>query len=410
MTQKQRIQELIQHLSDKDKLVLQGTITDDLALANVLVENAVGYFNLPFSLVPGIEINRKTYPIIPLVTEETSVVAALSKTVRFIQKNGKITAYQKGCSYLGQIHFPHLKSKARFKTQFEKLAPLLIQKGNEGPCSGMVKRGGGITDIQLRFLRSKNTGVVGIIHVLIDTKDAMGANLINQTCEYLAPFIEKETGQEALMSIVSNFNTEKITQVRLTLKGISPELGNKIALASSIAQYDTYRATTHNKGVMNGIDALCLATGNDWRALEAGVHAYACKSGQYRGVCHWYRSADHLHGIFEAPLNVGIIGGVTHLHPVAQLGMRCLGIQTAQELSYLMGAVGLMQNFAALKVLVSEGISRGHMRLHFKNLIEHTDATLEERALLLCNLNRVFDQKGFVTTEDIHTLLKGIRQ
>jgi len=409
LTNKDRLEKFLSLLTAQERNTLRQSIFDDLELANTLVESAVGYFYLPFSLAPGIRINDRFYPVIPLSTEETSVVAALTKNIMTVNKSGFIKASAEGLGYIGQIHFSNLNNLHHFETKLCQLKNDLIQKANEGPAKGMVKRSGGVKDIQLRFIQRPDGGSMGIVHILMDTVDAMGANIINQTCEYISHLIEEATEEKSLMSILSNLNTEKLITVEIVLNGIDTTLAKNVVEASLVAQLDPYRAVTHNKGIMNGMDAVCIATGNDWRALEAGMHGFAARDGGYRGISTWTQEDNQLKGKLVAPIAVGIVGGVTKVHPMAALSLRCMGVKSAKELAFVMGAVGLIQNFAALRALVSEGISKGHMRLHLKNLIKQTNATSEEQDKILKKLEDIFRKKSYVSTTDVHAVLHELR-
>ena len=406
---KDRLSLLREYLSDSDINLLSESIYDDLALADTLVENAVGYFQLPFAVAPGITINNKHYPLIPLVIEETSVIAALCKSILFANSHGTIQASQAGSGFIGQLHFPDIQNHQYFEQQIEAYKAEIILKANQGPCENMVRRGGGVKDITVRLIARFDNKSMGIVHVLVDTKDAMGANIINQTCEYLRPMIEALCGEKSLMCILSNYNTEKLTKIEIALDGIDEELASRIEIASIIAQHDSYRAVTHNKGIMNGMDAVCLATGNDWRALEAGMHGFAACNGQYRGLSRWVANGKKLHGVLEGPINIGTVGGVTNIHPIAALAMRCLQVKSATELAYVIGAVGLLQNFAALRALVTEGIAKGHMKLHLKNLLTQAGATAIEQKKALMHLEKIFDTKHYVSANDAHDVLKELR-
>ncbi len=389
--------------------LLSESIYDELELADTLVENAVGYFQLPFSMAPGITINSKRYPLIPLVIEETSVVAGLCKNILFINSHGTISASQYGGGFIGQIHFPDIKNQKSFERNILACKDHLISKANQNPCKSMLERGGGVKDITVRLISRTDGKTMGVIHVLVDTKDAMGANIINQTCEYLKPIVEVESGEKSLLCILSNYNTEKITKVEITLEGIDETLAKRIEEASLIAQFDPYRAVTHNKGIMNGMDAICLATGNDWRALEAGMHGFAARNGQYQGLSNWIANGKQLKGTLEGPINVGIVGGVTNIHPQAALALRCLKVESSTELAYVIGTIGLIQNFAALRALVTDGIAKGHMRLHLKNLLKQTDATAPEQEKALKLLEKIFDTKHYVSANDARNVLKELR-
>lgn len=396
-------------LSAADLQLLKSTIDDDLELANILIENAVGYFKLPFALTPGITINNKAYPLIPLVVEETSVVAGLCKNIIFAKSHGTFFASQEGHSFIGQIHFPNLQAPEIFEKSILDIKEGLIVQANQNPCASMVKRGGGVQDITAMLITRPDTKIMGIVHVLVDTKDAMGANIINQTCEYLKPLIEASIAEKALMCILSNLNTERLTKVEILLEDLDETLAHRIEEASIVAQCDPYRAVTHNKGIMNGMDAVCLATGNDWRSLEAGMHGFAGHNGTYRGLSNWVAKGRQLKGTLVGPINVGIVGGMTGIHPMAAFSLRCLGVENSCELAYVMGAIGLIQNFAALRALVTDGISKGHMRLHLRNLLKQTDATPCEQKKVLISLKQIFSDKQYVTATDAHTILKKLR-
>lgn len=396
-------------LSPRHLNFLDSTSTDNLEMADVFIENAIGYFQIPLGLAPGLTINGKTYPAIPLAIEETSVVAAISKTIKLINEQGTIEATTIGKNWIGQIHFPKISNPEDFSQIVQSLKFQWIQNANLNPCQSMVKRGGGLEDITVRILDRPDGHKAAILHLMMDTLDAMGANIVNQTCEYLRPQVEAATNEKALMSILSNWNTEKITRVTIQLHDFPPELTDKICEASLMAQIDPYRAVTHNKGVMNGMDALCIATGNDWRALEAGIHGHACKDGHYRGITQWFATGNTLQGIFEAPLNIGVIGGVTKAHPMAQLSLTCLNIEHTHDLAYVMGAVGLIQNLAALRALVTDGIVKGHMSLHISNLLHQTDASPSEKSRLQKAVTRQLLDKKYITQSDVTEHLKKIR-
>lgn len=406
---KQALQVILDLLSYEDRALLRQSIFDDLDMADTLVENAVGYFALPLSLVPGMRVNEVLYPVIPLAVEETSVVAALKKTLSWINQKGVIRATAKGQGAIGQIHFSKISAADLFCKRIQKNRHIFIQKANEGPAASMVRRGGGVKDFHLRRLKRPDGEEMVILHVMMETMDAMGANVINQTCEFIQHLIEEATGEKALMSILSNLNTEKVTTIEIILEDVDEVLAQRIDEASLVAQLDPYRAVTHNKGIMNGMDAVCLATGNDWRALEAGIHGYAVREGCYRGISQWKAEERTLKGTLTAPITVGIVGGVTKVHPMAALSLRCLGVKRAQDLAFVLGAVGLIQNLAALRALVTEGITQGHMRLHLKNLIRQTNATPQEQALLLQELQKTLKEKKYVTVTDVHHILKDLR-
>jgi hydroxymethylglutaryl-CoA reductase len=237
----------------------------------------------------------------------------------------------------------------------------------------------------------------------------MGANLITQVCEYLKPQIEQLSNAKVNICILSNLVDTKLTRVTIQIKNIDPEIGNKIAEASIFAEQDPYRAATNNKGVLNGIDPILIATGNDWRAVEAGVHAYATREGQYRSITKWRMQANTLIGTFEAPVIVGIVGGMTRIHPTAQMCLRMLDVKSAEQLSRVVAATGLVQNLGALRALCEEGIMQGHMKLHISNLMLACGATQKEFATLRTKLENVLSEVKKVTLTDAKTLLEELR-
>ena len=245
---------------------------------------------------------------------------------------------------------------------------------------------------------------------MVDTRDAMGANTINQVCEYLKPKIEELSGEELGMCILSNLTDTRITQAKAVIYNIDPELGEAIAEGSLFAQVDPYRATTNNKGVMNGIDGVLIATGNDWRAVEAGVHAYAARSGKYTSITRWTMEGKDLHGVIEAPILVGIVGGVTRLHPIAQICLKILGIKSASQLSRIIAAVGLVQNLAAIRALVTEGITQGHMKLHIANIVMALGASDDELPILKQRLAERLQKNRRITEADAREIINELRK
>jgi hydroxymethylglutaryl-CoA reductase len=251
---------------------------------------------------------------------------------------------------------------------------------------------------------------MAVIHVHMNAVDAMGANIMNQVCEYLKNPIESETGEAVTMCILSNLVDTKITRAKVTLVGIDGDLASKIEEASIFAENDPYRAATHNKGVMNGIDPVVIATGNDWRAVEAGVHAYASRTGQYKSITKWRKEgANNLVGILEAPIIVGVVGGVTQLHPMARLSLKLLKNPSANRLSQIMAAVGLVQNLGALKALTTVGIIEGHMRLHIKNLSLGAGAEEKELPYVAQKLEEILALKKRISLSNAIEVLKELR-
>ncbi|HBN22522.1 MAG TPA: hydroxymethylglutaryl-CoA reductase, degradative [Holosporales bacterium] len=285
-------------------------------LAEALIEASLGYFSLPLGLVKSLIMNGKVY-CIPLVIEETSVVAALNKMASWAERSGRLTAHvngnQKDQTIIGQIQIATLKDPEAFKQHVENSIQEWINLANTGPAATLFKRGGGVTDIKLRLLpRQKDAGIMGVLHVHLNPCEAMGANQVTQVCEFLKPRIEAKTNESVALCILSNLTDQKLTTATLVLENIDPELGYKIEEASHFASCDPYRAATHNKGIMNGIDALVIATGNDWRAVEAGLHSYGAtkdKASSYIPLATWEMKGADLVGTFTGPIAIGTVGG-----------------------------------------------------------------------------------------------------
>jgi hydroxymethylglutaryl-CoA reductase len=321
----------------------------------------------PLSIAPNFKVNGKDY-LIPMVTEEPSVVAAASNAARFMRKDEGIKALSDKQYMIAQIHV--MKSPTPRYSALE----LLLHKDEilelaNSTNKTLVSLGGGAKDIEVRVLETRRGPVLSVL-LIVDVLDAMGANTVNTMAEAVAPFIEKITGGEARLKIVSNYAIYRLSRswVKIPIDEIGQDVAEKIADASAIAEVDIFRAVTHNKGILNGIIAVALATAQDHRAIEAGAHAYAARSGSYKPLSTWNIENGYLIGILEIPLQVGTIGGTTKTHPVARIALKILNVKTAKELAEVMAAVGIAQNFAALKALVTTGIQAGHMKLHARNL------------------------------------------
>ena len=350
-------------LNAADRKFLINESKLDISLAEKFIENVLGYFQLPFGVATHFLIDEKPYTI-PMAVEETSIIAAASKTAKWVKNNGRITTHIVGREIIGQIQIAKVSDYARFKKIILENKDHLISQANKYVAHGLVRRGGGVGDIKVRAVERDDSHFMAIVHVHLDACDAMGANIVNQVCEYLKAPIQELTGETVTMCILSNLVDTKVTHARIEVDNISAELGTKIEEASLFAQQDPYRAATNNKGVLNGIDPILIATGNDWRAVEAGMHAYAARDGQYRSITKWSYQDNKLIGLFEAPLIVGVVGGVTKLHPMAQMSLRMLKVEGAEELSRICAAVGLVQNLGALKALTTVGtVSYTHLTL-----------------------------------------------
>lgn len=395
-------------LTKEEITFLQSGGVKDLGLAENFIENVIGYFQLPLGVASYFRIDEKDYAI-PMAVEETSIIAALSKSAKWIRSKGKITTEIKGQEAIGQIQIARVKDYAKLTKLIEERKSFLIELVNEDVASGLVQRGGGVKDITIRELKRPDNDTMAVIHLYVDCCDAMGANIINQILEFLKTPIENLSGETVTMCILSNLADSKITKATVTINEVPDELGNKIAEAALFAQIDPYRATTHNKGVLNGIDPVLIATGNDWRAVEAAVHAYAARSGQYRSITDWQYHNGTLTGTLEAPICVGIVGGVTKLHPTAQLCLNMLDIQSADELSRVVATVGLVQNLGAIRALTTDGIIQGHMKLHINNLVMNTDATETEAVSLKSKLEYWLKTNKRVSLQIAKEMLQSMR-
>lgn len=395
------------HDSDVDYIAKGGL--RDTALGEKFIENVIGYFQLPLGVATNFRIDGKDY-VIPMAVEETSIVAAVCKSAKWIRESGSITTEVVGTEIIGQIQCAKVKDYATFEKQILAQKNYLIEISNREVAFGLVRRGGGVRDIQVRRVPRGDGSDMAVVHVLMDPCDAMGANIMNQVCEFLKEPIETFTGEKVTMCILSNLVDSKITRATVHITDIDPELAEKIEEASLFAQQDPYRAATNNKGVLNGIDPILIATGNDWRAVEAGIHAYAARDGQYRSITRWFRDGEGgLKGIFEAPLIVGTVGGVTTLHPTAMMCMKMLGTTSANELSRVIAAVGLVQNLGALKALTTVGIIEGHMKLHTKNLALGAGAEEKEIPLVQKKLEEILAVRKRISLSNAIDVLKELR-
>lgn len=405
----QRIQKIFESgaINEEDFKFLKTGGLKDTQLGEKFIENTIGYFQLPMGVATQFCIDGKDL-FIPMAVEETSIIAAASKTAKWIKETGTIRTEVLGSDIIGQIQIAVVKNLELLQAMLIKNKEMLISLCNKEVVPNLVQRGGGVTDIQLRHINREDGKVMAIIHVHMNPCDAMGANLINQVCEFLKGPIQEMTEEKVTMCILSNLADTKITRATVELS-VDQELGMKIQEASLFAELDPYRAATNNKGVLNGIDPILIATGNDWRAVEAGVHAYAAKSGQYASITRWRYQNGRLKGTFEAPVIVGTVGGVTHLHPMAKMSIRMLGVQSANDLSRICAAVGLVQNLGALRALTTVGIIEGHMKLHIKNLSIGAGATETEIPLLETKLEEILSLKKRITLTNAIEVLKEIR-
>ncbi|MDX1507236.1 MAG: hydroxymethylglutaryl-CoA reductase, degradative, partial [Woeseiaceae bacterium] len=366
----ERIDELERHgwLAPGDAALLrQGDHVLSATAADKIIENVIGSFGLPFAIAPNFTVNERDY-IVPLVVEEPSIVAALSGAARLARDFGGFRATLEESLLAGQVHVTNVADVTAAMRVLDDAKASLVEEANR-IHPRLVERGGGVRDLELRTIELPGGAAAIVVHVLVDTRDAMGANLVNTICERLAPRIGTLAGGNVALRILSNFCDRSLATAVVRYEFDDVRERDAIALASDLAEADPYRAATHNKGVMNGIDGLAIATGNDWRAIEAGAHAYAASTGRYRPLATWRADGNAgLVGELTLPLKVGIVGGTLEANPGAALGLRLTGVASAAELAMLMAAVGLAQNFAALRALATDGIQRGHMRLHARSV------------------------------------------
>jgi hydroxymethylglutaryl-CoA reductase len=362
-----------------------GRHTLDLEAADKMIENVVGVMGLPLGLGMNLLVNDKQY-IVPMVVEEPSVVAAMGSACKLIRSCGGFRAEATDPILIGQIQVVNLPDIEKAKRALRDRQQDLINLANSFHPN-MVARGGGARDIELFVHPLPSSGKpMLVVHLLVDTRDAMGANLVNGMCEGIAPLVESITGGEVFLRILSNLTDRalvrahcRIPLTELAGRGYSGEQARDgIIVAAEFAAVDPYRAATHNKGIMNGIDPVAIATGNDWRAIEAGAHAYAARSGRYSSLTDWWADEQgNLCGRIEVPIKVGIVGAPIESNPTVALNLRLLGVQSATELAQIMGAVGLAQNFAAIRALATEGIQKGHMTLHARSVVTAAGAPKE---------------------------------
>lgn len=362
-------------LTQEEAKALSGAAGLGLTQADHMIENVVGVFGLPLGIATNFLINGRDY-LIPMAIEEPSVVAGASFAARLVRDGGGFRTSSDEPWMIGQIQV--LDVGDPWAARFELLGAkerILALANEQDPV--IVKLGGGAKDLEVRVVEHSPAGPMLIVHLIYDARDAMGANTVNTAVEAVAPLVAGISGGRTLLRIISNLADRRLARAKgmIPLSSLAHEefsgeqVAKGIVEAWAFAAADPYRATTHNKGIMNGIDAVVIATGNDWRAIEAGAHSYAARSGRYTSLSTWQLDTDgNLIGTLELPMAVGIIGGATRVHPAAKAALRLLGVKTARELAEIIGAVGLAQNLAALRALSSEGIQRGHMKLHARQV------------------------------------------
>ncbi|WP_411503755.1 hydroxymethylglutaryl-CoA reductase, degradative [Brevibacillus centrosporus] len=371
LSPEERLEKVAQarNLSEEDKQILSGAAPFPLRTANAMIENVVGVMSIPLGIATNFKINGVDR-FIPMATEEPSVVAAASNAARTSYDLGGFHTSLSGSIMRGQIQVVDITDPYGAMARiYENKKEILDRCNAKDPT--LVSLGGGAIDIEVHVIERAKQPMV-VLHLLVDTRDAMGANAVNTMAEAVAPYIEEITSGRVVLRIISNLADRRLVRARAVFS--TEELGgsevvDNIIRAYEFAECDPYRATTHNKGIMNGISAVVLATGNDTRAVEAGAHAFASVTGRYRSLTRWELNREgNLVGTIELPMAVGIVGGATKSHPTARLGLKVMDITNAEDLAGAIAAVGLAQNLAAMRALAAEGIQKGHMALHARNL------------------------------------------
>jgi len=371
LTPEERIQYVkdFADLTDQEIEILQSTGALEMELADRMIENVVGTFPIPLGIAMNFLINKKEY-MIPMATEEPSVVAAATYAAKMAREKGGFFTSSTDPIMIGQIQTVDIKDPFAAKMKILSAKKEILKKANDQDPM-LISVGGGAKDLHVKVIDAK-TGPMVIAELHVDCRDAMGANAVNTMAEAVAPIIERITGGRVYLRIISNLAVKRLARALAVIAKEAvggKEVVDGIVEAYSFAAVDPYRAATHNKGILNGIIGIVIATGNDHRAIEAGAHAYASRNGHYGTLSYWEKNSDgDLVGSIELPMAVGLIGGATKVHPTAKVALKILGVKTANELGEVMAAVGLAQNLGALRALAHEGIQRGHMSLHARNV------------------------------------------
>ena len=362
-------------INNEYKNILENNTTLPLEIAEQMTENTIGTFALPFSIVPNIMVDNINYTV-PMVTEEPSVVAACSYAGKLIAKSGGFTTEILDRKMIGEVALFDIDNLEKAEKIILKNKENILQLANNSHPS-IVVRGGGDIDITTKIFNEKNNSFL-VVYLIADVKEAMGANILNNMLEGIKPLLEELTNSKALMAILSNYATKSLVKstCAIDIKYLSNDkneafnIAKKIELASEFAKIDIYRATTHNKGIFNGIDATVIATGNDWRSIEAGGHAFATKNGKYEGLTNWVfdETNKKIIGELTLPMPIASVGGSIGLNPTVKAAFNILNNPDAKTLASIIVSVGLAQNFAAIKALVSTGIQKGHMKMQARSL------------------------------------------
>lgn len=393
-------------------LSLSGDGALPINVADGMIENVIGRFELPLGVATNFKVNGKDY-LIPMALEEPSVVAAASHMAKLARVNGGFKAHSDRPIMRAQIQVMGVQDLRSAKKRILKYKSELISFANEKDKT-LVSLGGGCEDLEVHLFDDTPSGPMLILHLLVDVRDAMGANTVNTMAEYIAPKVEKISQGRVRLRILSNLADRRLVTASVKIASSQfdtpdykgDEVIKGILEAASFAVVDPYRAATHNKGIMNGIDPVVIATGNDWRAIEAGAHAFAAVSGQYSSLTKWSSSDEcELVGEITLPMAVGLVGGATKTHPAAKAAIELLGVKSSTELGQVIAAVGLAQNLAALRALATEGIQRGHMTLHARNIALQAGASSSEIDVVV---RRMIDSRN-VTMDNASKILKTIK-
>ncbi len=414
LTPQQRLQHIVAAagLNPDEAALLNNSGALDRQLADGMIENVIGTFELPLGVAGYFKLNGKDM-LIPMAVEEPSVVAAASFMAKLVRECGGFETSSTPPLMRAQVQVLGLTDPHGARHTLLRRSREIIDLANQRD-KVLIGLGGGCRDIEVHVLENTRRGPMVVMHLIVDVRDAMGANTVNTMAESVSPLVEEITGGQVRLRILSNLADLRLSRARVAL---SPqvlttaeyegqEVIERILDAYEFAAVDPYRAATHNKGIMNGIDPVIVATGNDWRAVEAGAHAWACRKGHYGSLTRWEKDArGWLVGSLEMPMPVGLVGGATKTHPLSRIALKIMGVRTAQELGEAAVAVGLAQNLAALRALATEGIQRGHMALHARNIAILSGATgpeIDQVALLM-------GQEKDVRVDRAHALLKDLR-
>jgi hydroxymethylglutaryl-CoA reductase len=410
----ERVARLVQtrSLDPEDATLLTQPGALQVPVANGMIENLIGTFELPFGIACNFKVNGRDV-LVPMVVEEPSVVAAASYMAKLARECGGFLTSSSGPLMRAQVQIMGVKDPhgARHALLQRKNEIMNLANGRDGL---LIALGGGCRDIEVHVFEQTSVGPMAVMHLIVDVRDAMGANTVNTMAEAVSPLVEAITGGSVRLRILSNLADLRLARatvrfspaVLATAQHRGEDVVNGVVEACAFAMVDPYRAATHNKGIMNGIDPVIVATGNDWRAVEAGAHAYACRAGRYTSLTTWEKdNAGNLVGAIELPMPVGLVGGATRTHPLARLALKILGVTSAQDLAEIAAAVGLAQNLGALRALSTEGIQRGHMALHARNLARVAGAGSDE----VDQVARRMAEEGDVRADRAVALLRELR-